>query len=295
MLEGFYRKEGDAIRYWVRDKHSDDEVNSICELKSLLDALDLATVFNLQNLTLHVSQKSYFNYVYRGDFAHNDGHRSTYHLDKWTTTLNERVLENQNDQFERAPKTVSGGCDIILTVRVPEAHIRNKWKSDTKLLLGLDPFAAFEGKDAASENKKLCLKSWSDTHMIGKSMNASALTQYDSPFKGCTKLYAGLLHGIGGKPLQKRELDDWLEAMKHNSSPSKPFVLLAPSVTIGSMGRVVKQWMGIFKDGSGEERLSWIPLSELVTLDEFWDAMCDTGKAHEAIYSTGNLFGDDEW
>ncbi|MDW6003995.1 hypothetical protein [Vibrio mangrovi] len=291
MLEGFYRRESDVIRYWVRDEHSDDEANSIRELKSLLDSLDLTTVFNLQNLTLQVSQKSYFNYVYRGDFAHNDGHKSTYdtNLNKWTTTLDGKILANQNDQFERAPESVSG-CDIVLTVRVPEAHIRNKWSNGTKLLLGLDPFAAFEGKEFGLS------QSWSNNHMTGKSMSASALTQYESPFKDCTKLYAGLLHGIGGAPLHKKELDDWLEAMKHKfGSPSEPFVLLAPSLTIGSMGRVVPQWMGIFRDDSGEERLSWIPLSDLAELDEFWDAMCATGKAHEDDFSTGNLFGDDEW
>ncbi|QYM92518.1 hypothetical protein [Dickeya zeae] len=260
-MKGFYFNG----KIWVRDEHSDAEATSMKYLPELLGALGFLTDISLLQVTSEINQELYFDIRYRCDFR------------------NPGKCDNLNDSqpCEFKPEAVPG-CDLAFPVKFEKSD-NNVFKVGDYLLLGLDPFAV------VGENNEIRVDNdWSNNHLTGKDMTSSHFLHGEPK---PTYLYAGVLHGNEGHLLSRQQLDGWLEKMLQSyGNPNETFVVLAPVEVSGAF----IGWFGLFPRAKGTGiGLQWEPLTELVNDDNFWEALKETGEAHdEQLGGIGGLYSE---
>lgn len=257
-MKGYHLKEQHRRKSWVRDTNTDAEAALLNYLPELLNMLKLTMPVPPSVITRDIEGETFFDILYRCDF---NARQNIHQIEK---------IFSVKEEF--TPEWVPG-ADLALPVIAQEDHVL---PNKHYLLLGLDLFAAVEQGD-------ICISphGWGDNHLTGKDMSASEFLEL-KPRPAC--LYAGVLHGHDGQPLSPPQLLGWLERMRQaHGHPSSTVVLLAPvAESSGFAG-----WFGLYqRKGVAGGALQWQSLSVLAKDVNFWEAMKETGLAHN-VYASG--------
>ncbi|WP_033568485.1 hypothetical protein [Dickeya undicola] len=257
-MKGYHLKDQHRRKSWVRDTNTDAEALSLNYLPELLNALGLAMPVPPSVITRDIEGETFFDILYRCDF---NARQNIHQIEK---------VFSVKEEF--TPEWVPG-ADLALPVIAQEDHVL---PDKHYLLLGLDLFAAVE-------QGEICLspQGWGDNHLTGKDMSASEFLEL-KPRPTC--LYAGVLHGHHGQALSPPQLLGWLERMRQaHGHPSSTMVVLAPVAEAHGFSG----WFGLYqrKNGAGSV-LQWQSLASLVKDVHFWEAMKETGLAHN-VYVSG--------
>ncbi|WP_226066881.1 hypothetical protein [Dickeya zeae] len=257
-MKGYHVKEQHRRKSWVRDTNTDAEVASLTYLPELLSALGLAMPVPPSVITRDIEGETFFDILYRCDF---NARQNIHQIEK---------IFSVKEAF--TPEWVPG-ADLALPVLAQENHLVS---DNHYLLLGLDLFSAVEQGEL-----RLSPQGWGDNHLTGKDMSASEFLEL-KPRPVC--LYAGVLHGDAGQPLSPQQLLGWLERMRQvHGQPSSTMVLLAPVAEVSGFSG----WFGLYqrKEVTGKA-LQWQNLSMLAQDAHFWEAMKETGLAHNVYVSS---------
>ncbi|MBX9446007.1 hypothetical protein [Dickeya chrysanthemi] len=256
-MKGYHLKEQHRRKSWVRDTNTDAEAALLNYLPELLNTLRLTMPVSPSVMTRDIEGETFFDILYRCDF---NARQNIHQIEK---------IFSVKEAF--TPEWVPG-ADLALPVIAKENHVL---PDSHYLLLGLDLFAAVEQGEL-----RLSPQGWGDNHLTGKDMSASEFLEL-KPRPAC--LYAGVLHGHAGQPLSPPQLLGWLELMRQaHGQPSSTMVLLAPvAEASGFIG-----WFGLYQRNGGTGKvLQWQSLPSLVQDEHFWEAMKETGLAHNVYVS----------